>query len=135
MHLSVRLGKYRDGKGLVQGTREAVSDALSTWGSSQVRRIKGAFDVGGHQQHGGAPWPPDKDGPPVLVKTGALKESITHKVEGSEVTLVAGKPYASYHHFGIGQKKRPIIVVTNQDLAALDVATKIHWNRSVNGTA
>ena len=135
MRLPVKLGRFKNGGGLTAAARSCVTDALETWGAGQVNLIKNAFAVGGHQQHGGAAWSPDSDGAPILIDTGALQRSIRTDVSRTEAAIVAGRPYASFHHFGSGRlPARPITVITDQDTARFAGIMLAAWNRSINGT-
>ncbi len=134
MLLPVKIGRFKNGAGLTWAARTVVTDVLEAWGAAQVNLIKQAFRVGGHQLHGGPAWPPDSDGAPILIDTGALQRSVNVNVTRNEADIVASRPYASFHHYGSGRlPARPITIITDQDIMAFSSAMITAWNGSING--
>lgn len=110
-----------------------------------VRRLKqkmtNAFNVGGHQFHGGKPWRAllprtimKKGSSTILVDSGGMRrrQSVRHKraIRGRmmfvEITATNNSPFSAFHQFGFRHaasgkfiKKRPPIQITEQDLREL----------------
>lgn len=100
--------------------RSIIKGTLTRWGAAQVERLKQAFNVGGHLLHGGAQWPPNKDGSSPLKGTGQLKNSTYFVVQGQTVELGNSDPVAVFHQNGTKDlPKREVVVVTGQDIAEL----------------
>jgi len=101
---------------------------LQRWAAKQATLIKGAFNAGGHHLHGGERWTPLKISTieakggisTPLVSTGALRSSIFYRASGTVVALGSSSPIAVYHQNGTrGIPKRPIVVITRQDVERL----------------
>jgi len=48
----------------------------------------------------GAPWPPNREGTPILYRTGALSRSVDYVASASGVTVGSGIVYAGVHQAG-----------------------------------
>lgn len=96
---------------------------LQRWGSKQLNLLRQAFAVGGHHLHGGERWralSPDTGLRSPLTVTGSLRESLFVRVSGVQLLLGSGSRIAIYHQNGTRTiPKRPIVVITRQDLNEL----------------
>ena len=81
----------------------AQSQALKDIGQAVASRTTLAFR---HQQMRPSPWAPRKkskrdDGHPLLIKSGALRQSIGWKLQGSDTVVIGtDRKYAGYHQTG-----------------------------------
>lgn len=133
--LNVKLGKFNNGRGLRAALRPSIELAIRKWSVQQVTRLKDAFDIGGHQSHGGSAWAPKKEGGRLLVGSGRLRNSIRYEANATSTTLIAAVPYASYIQEGSDDNPaRPVIVVTKDDERDFAKTIKVQLNRDINGT-
>lgn len=81
----------------------AQSQALKDIGAEVESQTELAFK---HPQYRPSPWAPRKkskrdDGHPLLIKSGALRQSIGWKLQGSDTVVIGtDRKYAGYHQFG-----------------------------------
>lgn len=105
-----------------------IPEILRRWGVKQKRRLRQAFAVGGHQNHGGERWTPldPESGPGLpLTATGSLRASLFFRVSGVSLLLGSNSKVAIYHQNGTKTiPKRPIVVITRQDLNELKTDLK-----------
>lgn len=127
------VGRFREGVG-IGGAIKSLSAPLRVWGEKQVRRIKGAFQVGGHQGHGGSAWiAGKKPSGALLVSTGRLRDSISHSEGARTARVFTTVSYARNHQQGIGVPKREIIVITRSDTDDLETELKKALEGMING--
>ena len=81
----------------------AQSHALKEIGAEVESQVELAFK---HPQYRPSPWAPRQkskrdDGHPLLIKSGALRQSIGWKLQGSDTVVIGtDRKYAGYHQFG-----------------------------------
>ncbi|MCP4549242.1 MAG: hypothetical protein GY835_22545 [bacterium] len=147
--LGVKIGAYVDGAGLSDAINsENLRVAGEAVGMMQVSRLKGAFQAGGHHNHGGEAWTPlalktmrakTRAGKErMLVWTGRLAGSIQHAVSSTPtvltVTVFTDTPYAIFHQYGAEHlPARPILLFTDSDIESIVRQLLVFLERQVNG--
>ena len=107
--------------------RPIAESTLKSWGANLEAAHIRAFQFGGHQMHGGDSWAvlsestvKQKGFRTVLVRTGALQDSIFVDVSGLNLLIGTDKKYAVYHQTGTRHMpQRKVIDITRQDIDAL----------------
>jgi len=100
---------------------QRVNTVLNRWLQDQYLVLRGAYLVGGHQDHGGEKWKPRKEPAPhpLLMDTGYLRDATKIDMFGGagltrEGVIKNTARFASFVH-----RERPLIVVTQQDIDRL----------------
>ena len=129
MAVTVRAGRTL---GMTGRMRRATPRILTSWAKGQVGRLKGAYQAGGHQRHGGKPWFPKKGFGRLLLKTGAMRRKTGSRVTGTRATLFNTADYAVYHQEGTRHlPKRTLLLVTRKDSNKLRARLKIGLERAL----
>ena len=98
----------------------AKQQALRAIGAEVKSQAERSFR---HPQYRASPWAPRKeskrdDGHPLLIKSGALRQSIGSKLEGTDTVVVGtDRKYARYHQTGTkNMPARPVFPVKDGNL-------------------
>ena len=98
----------------------AKQQALKAIGAEVKSQAERSFR---HPQYRASPWAPRKeskrdDGHPLLIKSGALRQSIGSKIEGTDTVVVGtDRKYARYHQTGTkNMPARPVFPVKDGNL-------------------
>jgi len=104
-----------------------IQQVLRRWAAQQKSLLEKAFQVGGHQHHGGEIWTPlaentaEAKGKFIpLVGTGRLSKSFFFKVSGTTAMVGNSSNIAIFHQDGTKSiPKRTIVTMTRQDIDRL----------------
>ena len=92
----------RDALARMASRLEATFPLLDAVGDGMASNIQSRFETG--RGPDGDPWKPSmralREGGQTLVRDGHLRDSYTHRVQGSEVAVGSQKIYAGVHQFG-----------------------------------